>query len=117
MRIREAEEHLLQLQIRKSIESPYLVLFKEVGKEFLCIASQDANVLVSLWIAIFNALRSQCRDLLVYKLGDLDSYLHSQYKIFRKQWGKSDHKSTESATDICNSNFLIALREKHRIVR
>lgn len=87
MRIGETEKHFVQLYISTVVgEDVYLVLFKEIGEEFLGIPTENTDILIPLPISFLGALCTESRDLLVYEFGDLYPNLHSQNQLFREQW-------------------------------
>lgn len=66
--------------------SRYLILFKEIGEEFLRVSSKDTDILVALGVSILGTLGTESRDFLVYEFSDLYPYLHPQDQLFREQW-------------------------------
>ena len=86
MRIWETEKHFVQLSISAVLRrSRYLILFKEIGEEFLRVSTKDTDVLVALEVSILGTLGTESRDFLVYEFSDLYPYLHPQDQLFREQ--------------------------------
>jgi len=87
MRIGETEKHLVQLLISVVLRrSNYLILFKEIGEEFLRVSTEDADILVAMGVSFLGTLSTESRDFLVHEFSDLYPYLHTQDRLFREQW-------------------------------
>lgn len=82
MRIRETEKHFIKLYVSVSSNVTCLILFEKVGKEFLGVSTEDADVLVPLEITVLGTLGTESGDLLMYEFGNLDANLHSQDQVF-----------------------------------
>lgn len=87
MWIGETEKHFVQLLISVVLRrSRYLILFKEIGEEFLRVSTEDTDILVALGVSILGTLGTESRDFLVYEFSDLYPYLHTQDQLFWEQW-------------------------------
>ena len=87
MWIGETEKHFVQLLISVVLRrSRYLILFKEIGEEFLRVSTEDTDILVALGVSILGTLGTESRDFLVHEFSDLYPYLHTQDQLFWEQW-------------------------------
>jgi hypothetical protein len=83
------------------------MLFKEIGEEFLGVATEDADVLVSHWVSSFCTLGAEGGDFLGDVVGYLDPDFHSEEKVFGEDWGEGKEETTKTTSDVGDGYFSV----------
>jgi hypothetical protein len=92
------------------------MLFKEIREEFLRVATEDADVLISLCISRFDTLGAEGRDFLGDIVGYLDSDFHSEEEIVGEDWGEGKEESAKATSDVRDGDFSVCRRDEFGVM-